>query len=345
MRYGRLVFSREFVSPTICNAGDVAQTFAIDEIYREMDIPSEEIVNIAIQDLSTYSGEKVLLPLNGYFRYSAEYPSFPTSEDIIPVFLGVYCTSRQYLRHKDYWKRFEPIGCRDEATMHAMHKAGIDAYLTGCMTILTPRRTEQTGHRILLVDALPKVEKYIPPDLLARAEHVTQIIPVDPQADRNETIAHCEEVSAELYRMYRDEAELVITSRLHVAAPCVAMGIPTIVVKDSFDERFGWLDKFIHLYSEDEFDRIDWNPQPVEMEEHRRMVMEMAVSMVYQAPDRVLIQAVHDTYMNRDRKRLKAPLMVRAYSWLAQYNPGLANFIRNKQLHRFTISAKSYRPN
>ncbi|MGN0972626.1 MAG: polysaccharide pyruvyl transferase family protein, partial [Aristaeellaceae bacterium] len=294
------------------------------------------------EELATYRGEKVLLPLDGFFRYSREYPSFPTSDDIIPVFLGIYAPSRAYLKHHDFWQTYGPIGCRDEATLLAMRREGFDAYLTGCMTVLFPRRDQtRKRHRVFLVDAYAPVEQYMPKDLLDSAEHVTHDIPVRPNASRAEVIQECEEKAHALYDMYRDEAALVITSRLHCAVPCIAMGIPTIVVKDSFDDRFGWLDRWIHLYSRDEFDRIDWNPAPIDMEDFKVTVRQMAESMIRRAPDRALLTRIHETYMQRDRKKISSPLMVRGYMWLAQYCPRLASFLREKVLFRFTIAAKA----
>lgn len=342
MKYGRILFSREFVSPTACNIGDIAQTFAIDIIYQKMGIPQEDIVNIPLEQLGTYKGEKVLLPIDGYFRYSRENPAFPTSDDIIPVFLGVYSTSGQYLKEKAFWKKFEPIGCRDEASFHAMKKRGYDAYLTGCMTMLYPRREKMPEvPKVFVVDAYPTIEKYIPESLRPYLEYVTHDLPVKPEDDPKQVALACEKIAGDYYRRYYHEATLVITSRLHCASPCIAMGIPTIVVKDGYDERFGWLDKLIHLYTEDEFDQIDWNPEPVELEAHKANLFAFASSMIRQDPDKEAVQEIHNFYMNRDRKKLSASIFTLGYMWLAQYAPGLASFIREKILFRFTIAGSN----
>ena len=342
MKYGRLVFSREFVSPTVCNAGDIVQTLAIDLIYEQMGIPKEDIIGIPMEELGSYSGEKVVLPLDGYFRYSREYPAFPTSSDIIPVFLGVYSTSKQYLKHKSFWQNNGPVGCRDEASFSAMNKMGIEAYLTGCMTVLFPKREEKKErNKVFLVDAYKTVEQFLPTDLLDCVERITHDLPVDSTKDNHTVAIECEETARNLYNRYRDEAKLVVTSRLHCAVPCIAMGIPTIVVKDSYDERFSWLEKLTYLYTEDEFDKIDWYPEPVDFEEHKKIVMDWAISMVKREPDKKKMKAIHDFYMNRERKRISASIMVKGYMWLAQYCPNFANFIRTKVLVRFTITANT----
>ena len=42
--------------------------------------------------------------------------------------------------------------------------------------------------------------------------------------------------------------------------------------------------------------------------------------------------------MERVGQKIHTPIQIRAYSWLAQYAPGLAGFIREKLLYRFTIA-------
>lgn len=342
MKYGRLVFTRMLVSPTLCNVGDIIQSTAIDLIYKDMGISPKEIVDIGVEELGAYHGEKVILPINGYFLYSAEYPAFPTSPDIIPVFLGLYNTSRQYLRHKEFWKKNGPIGCRDEATRQAMRKRGYDAYLLGCMTITLPRRTREPEHpKVFLVDAHSSIFQYIPDHLKQNLVWVTHDIPVDQTVGEKQQRADMQNKTYQIYKRYAEEAGLVITSRLHCAAPCIAMGIPVIVVKDSYDDRFGWLDKFVHLYTPDEFDQIDWKPRVLNLEDHKRRLIELAETMIRQHVDREELSQIDAFYMQRKRKPLKAPLLVRGYKWLAQYNPALASFIRTKILFRFTITASN----
>lgn len=342
MKYGRLVFTNMLVSPTLCNAGDVVQSMAVDGIYRSMQIPQEQIVDIGVEELGTYRGEKLLLPINGYFLYSAQCPVFPTSPDIIPVFLGVYNTSRQYLRHRDFWSGCGPIGCRDEATRRAMRKRGYPAYLLGCMTLTLPRREREPEHpKVFLADAHPGILPYLPENLRQNLVRVTHDLPVDSTADRADQRAEMQRKTRELYRRYREQAGLVITSRLHCAAPCIAMGIPVIVVKDSYDERFGWLDKLVHLYTPDEYDRIDWNPRPLDLEEHKARLIRAAQSLILQKPDLELLRQIDEFYMDRTRKPLRAPVLVRGYKWLAQYSPALASFLRTRMFYRFTIAASN----
>lgn len=342
MKYGRLTFTAAINSTDLCNLGDIVQVFAVDIIYHAMHIDKKDIVNISIDELGTYQGEKVLLPIAGYFNYRRKAPAFPTSEDIIPVFLSLYTTSRLYLNKHEFWKKQGPIGCRDEKTMQLMRKKGYDAWLFGCMTMLFPKRDfmPQTQH-VFIVDAEPGVFDYIPEELMKSAECITHEAKVDWKMSREQIAQEMENKTRKLLERYYKEATLIVTSRLHCAVPCIAMGIPTVVVRKGFDERFGWIDKFIHLYTPDEFDHINWNPMPIALEEHKKRLLDMAVSMVGREADCAAIKEVHDFYMQRERKKLHMPFIVRSYVWMTQYFPGLAGFIRNTILKPFTIVGKT----
>ncbi len=341
MKYGRLMFPAVISGTGFCNLGDIAQTLAVDLIYRVLHIDENDIVNIFVDELGTYRGEKVLLPIAGFFNYRKNAPAFPTSEDIIPVFLSLYTISGLYLNKKEFWKKQGLIGCRDERTMELMRKRGYDAWLLGCMTMLFPCRDHvPEKEHVFIVDAEPSVYNYIPERLMKSAEYVTHLVKVDSGMSREQTGRAMENKTRELLQRYYQEATLVITSRLHCAAPCIAMGIPTVVVRKGFDERYGWIDKFVHLYTEDEFAQIDWEPKPVELELHKKRLMDAAVSIVRREADRNIVKEIHEFYMQRDRKELRATFMVRVYVWLRQYAPGMAGYIR-KVLKVFTITGRS----
>lgn len=342
MKWGRITFATSLCYKNFCNIGDVMQTFAVDLIYKEMQIDSEQIIDIPADEISTYNGETVLLPMAGNFQYSRKHPVFPTSKNIIPIFLSVYCTARQYLKHADFWKKYGPIGCRDENTMIAMRQKGYDAYLLGCITTLFPKRSFQPDKpHVFLIDVQPKVVEYIPEKLMKSAEYITHDILIDRTLPKKQIMEQIQVKTKEIYARYYNEATLVVTSRLHAAAPCIAMGIPTIVVKNGFDERFGWLDKFVPLYTPDEYDRIDWNPQPIDLTEHKERLMRAVINLLNRTSDYRDLESTHSFYMDRTRKNLHTPVLTSCFIWLAQYFPALAEFIQKKILKAFSTTALS----
>ena len=226
--------------------------------------------------------------------------------------------------------------------MLAMRKNGCEAYLLGCITSLFPRRAfvPDTPHAFL-VDVHPKAVHYIPEDIMQSAEYATQDIPIDKNLPRQEIADIIQEKTKNIYARYYNEATLIITSRLHVAVPCMAMGIPVIVVKDGFDKRFGWLEKFLPLYTPDQYDAVNWNPEPVELEEHKERLLHNAVSLLNRNACKHNLEYLHHFLMDRTKKELHTSFLVSGYQWLAQYSPQLAAFIRYKVLKPFSISART----
>ncbi|MDY7008252.1 MAG: polysaccharide pyruvyl transferase family protein [Cyanobacteriota bacterium] len=89
-----------------------------------------------------------------------------------------------------------------------------------------------------------------------------------------------------LLNMYR-QADLVITSRLHCAAPSLAFGTPVVFLArrkhQDGDVRFEAVGRYIPLNMDaSSSEDINWHPQPVNIENHRRflrMISQKAVEM------------------------------------------------------------------
>ena len=171
MLYGRIVYP---ANPNIAsdaqyiNVGDIFQTLAWDMVYDRCGIPSDRIVNISRYDLRTYDGEDVLLPLNGWFGTGRGGELFPLSPHIHPLFIGYH-----NIHAKDAMclPKDAVIGCRDEKTLECVSPYVSDAFLSGCMTILFPRRefAPENG-KVFIVDVSAKTRKAIPPEILHGAQ-------------------------------------------------------------------------------------------------------------------------------------------------------------------------------
>ena len=71
--------------------------------------------------------------------------------------------------------------------------------------------------------------------------------------------------------LYRSQARLVITTRLHCALPCIAMGIPVVFFGDPDDHRLSILRDLkvpVHRHPSDgvRLDEVDWDPPPLDVE-------------------------------------------------------------------------------
>ncbi|MDD7402618.1 MAG: polysaccharide pyruvyl transferase family protein [Butyribacter sp.] len=277
------------------NLGDPIQTYAMKYIYRQMGIPEEELVEVSRYQAKNYDGEYVVLPFNCFNmvwnQSGRPYGTLPLSEKIIPVFTSFHLHSRVLSDEiTANLRQFEPVGCRDEETLKNMRKHGIRAYLSGCVTAVLPKRkTTPSARKVFFVDIPESVKPYIPEELLEAGEFVSHqpLFCHDGDGDvmtREEYELFYQNGVRQLER-YRDEATLVVTSRLHAATPCMAMGIPVVLVSNRFDQRFSFLDRYLPLYTPEQFNQIDWNPAPAEYEKEKQMVLNMFIRQIRKTYD------------------------------------------------------------
>lgn len=291
MKYGLLVYQGEHggtihrTTPSKFNVGDNIQMLAMERIYtQEMNIPIEEIVRIDFHNLSSFDGEYVILPVNLFF-FGCGYKNrnwFPASSKIVPVFIGVHFATDSFTDEQiEYLRYYAPIGCRDAFTLHTMQKYHIPAYLFGCITATLPKReTKPERNIIYFVDVPKEVYPYIPKHNVAdRVERYHEIEAYFSQ----ETFSLMEKYACDLLTEYKENASLIVTSRLHCASPCVAMGIPTILTVKQRSSRFAWIEKYLPIYTPDCYSDIDWAPSAPHYEMFKRRLINIVVSRLESA--------------------------------------------------------------
>ena len=125
----------------------------------------------------------------------------------------------------EYLKRYAPIGCRDLATVDFLRKHDVEAYFSGCMTMMIRNPSVAKTHdKIYLVDVERKNLNLFPQEIQQRGIMKTHA----PGNIKN----GFKQFSAafQLLEEYAS-AKLVITQRIHCALPCVGMGIPVIYIR------------------------------------------------------------------------------------------------------------------
>ena len=275
LKYGLLVFrktiSRDKVG--IHNIGDNIQAIAMRSFYvKYMGINQDDIVEVDYHSLSTYVGEDVILPINFYFLglKDAKETWFPTSQYIHPVFIGLHLQN-DYVTNEEiiYLNEKSPIGCRDEYTYINMKKRGISAYIGGCITATLPLR-EKTEHQkyTYLVDVDEKVKEYLPARLKNQIVKKTHEIVGPFEYDFYRQV---DAIAEKQLNEYKNKAALVITSRLHCASPCIAMGIPTILIVKEKTVTFSWIDNLIDIYTVDEISEIDFDKVVEEYKDYEKI--------------------------------------------------------------------------
>jgi hypothetical protein len=264
------------------NLGDEIQSIATEQHLPQVDVRLDRD-SLASAELP----EPHIVVFQGWFSEDPRN-AFPPCSQIIPVFVGFHITdlneSREVLLRGEnlrYLKAHEPIGCRDEGTRAILEAAGVEAYVSLCLTLTFPRRADRpAAPRPFIVDA---ESIRIPAGIRSGAESVTH--------GTNRTFGdEIKRASAQrLLDVYREQASLVVTTKLHCALPCIAMGIPVVFFGDHEDERFGvlreiglpiyplaprggvgrWMWRFRIFrgaWRRWSGRVVDWNPQPLDIE-------------------------------------------------------------------------------
>lgn len=259
--------------------GDAMQLLAVDNLYSYMKINKEDIIYIPYPQLPTYEGEYVILPLSfPLYGYLKDKNITQFSPKIIPVFLGISTLSSNFSHEEiKYLKTYEPIGCRDLPTMLGMRQNGILAYLGGCLTATFPCRRSgdnKTRDKVFFVDIPDSFKQFVPEKIWGNGEFISHTV------YRDECSTSLKEQAKMVYETYIKEAKFVVTTRLHAALPCLAAGIPVIWAKDFISFRFAGIDKLTHIYTKDEYEMINWEPEPVYYENQKKTMLELASKRV-----------------------------------------------------------------
>ena len=297
MKFANIIYYRGNGRMTI---GDDMQILAIENLYKEMGIDYNDVIRIPFHSLHNYDGEYVVLPISfPLYGYNHDITITQFSPKIIPVFLGLSMLT-DHLSEEDimYLRRYEPIGCRDIWTMNNLRKKNIQAYLYGCITATYPQRwTKEGKNRVFCVDVPEDFKRYIPENILKECEFISHSFYA------NELENGPESKAKELYEMYVNKGKLIITTRLHAALPCLAAGIPVILLKDNYSFRFAGIDKLIHIYTKDEYNNIDWEPQPALYEEIKKEMIQLAARRLKETYDKYKhIYSISEYFESREEK-------------------------------------------
>ncbi len=266
MKYGVLLFDNTE------NLGDDIQSYAQLRFLPRVDY---YLNREALDSFESVGGEQVSMIMNAWFLH-AKF-NWPPASCINPLFVSSHFSSfdRFGIGYKfidglggDYLRHYGPIGVRDESTKDALEEHGVPAYVTGCLTLTLQKRPDvRRTDKVVLCDIDD-----------ALADQVTQEYS-DTQIERvtHNLIPHVHNKLSvdDRFNMVEDRlalyqsAKLVITTRLHCALPCLALGTPVLfVVGESGYDRFGSFLKYLHhCPAQDLLDVLDkeaWIEHPLQ---------------------------------------------------------------------------------
>ena len=222
-----------------CNIGDEIQTAAVGQLV------GASSGYVDREELHAWSGETSAVVMQGWF--TKDPATLPPARAVLPVYLGFHLSDhvRHVLRNPEVATSLRasgPIGCRDLATATMLHDNDIDAFVSGCLTTTFPRREAQPENgEVFLVDTagVPLPEDLRGPDSIRVTHQGASWWSQDAKR----------RLALDALAAYRERARLVVTTRLHCALPCVAMGIPVVFVGDMGDPRLSPIEGLASIIS------------------------------------------------------------------------------------------------
>ena len=225
-----------------------------------------------------------LLLANGWFIHDRH--SFPPPEAVIPIYLSMHIDNLRWLRQPEvraHLRRHAPIGCRDRKTLLLLWGWGIPAYYSGCLTLTTNtlaiKALPGSGER-LLVDG---IDHPLPPAVVDALERllggaltrISHDVP-NPEGEFDDYSNRAVQVVSGLLARYRS-ASLVVTNKIHCALPCLALGVPVLLIHPhSRERRLDPVRELIRIWSYSEILAAENLPMPIvrqELLERRRRLL------------------------------------------------------------------------
>ncbi|MFO7825474.1 MAG: polysaccharide pyruvyl transferase family protein [Cyclobacterium sp.] len=256
------------------NLGDQVQSIAAERFLPEINMRLNRDTLA-----SAHCNPNHLLIMNGWYSHQPEH-CLPISNSILPVFWGFHISDwndswRHFLSEENlaFFKKHEPIGCRDSYTAEKLKAAGIEAFYSRCLTLTLPERKKKPEDGAIMIVDVP----FLLPDFIEKnGLRMTHTINPDTTARKKRLQAK------KLLYLYKRYATLVVTSRLHCALPCIAMGIPVIFFGNPLDYRVSIIGELgLNIYEipkhssgadsykkalDGLFSTVDWRPEPLDFQ-------------------------------------------------------------------------------
>ena len=225
-RFGLLAY------PGIANLGDPIQSLAARQFLPRVDalIPRERIS-------APLEGGPLRTILNGWFMHKPSH--WPPHPAIAPLLISMHFVPAgvSHLRRwatspidrmlsgpgADYLRRWGPVGARDPGTLEQLEARGIPAWHSGCLTLTLSRPNVAPSGDIVASDLSPAALAHL------RRTAPGEIVVVTHLGGEALDQA-AQEAAAEALLARYAAAAAVVTTRIHAALPCLALGTPVLLL-------------------------------------------------------------------------------------------------------------------
>lgn len=260
MKYGVLMHK------ITMNLGDDIQAYASAQFLPQIDYIVDR------ENLDTFQSEgnePVGVIMSAWWMWQKW--NWPPAECIIPKMTSMHINQYTIYRKAspiqnewlqgiggDYFRAYGPIGCRDEESLNYFRERDVEAYFSGCITLTLPKqkKTPDEGTYVCLVDLNPQLEAAARKWLEGTGLEVRVLTHHCDYRKSNASMEERFKVVEDTLTQYQN-AKMVITRRLHVTLPCLAMETPVLAIVDMNDTgnttRWAPYYKWVHSISENDF--------------------------------------------------------------------------------------------
>jgi hypothetical protein len=232
------------------NLGDEIQAIAVERLLPRVDHWLER------DDLGSFAAaEPVAAVVSGWFGFTPE--NWPPAPDIVPLLTSFHMSAtvgegpsglsaREVMLREPwvgYLRRCGPVGARDLETLHLLEAAGIESYFSGCLSLTLRPGGLPRGEAVVLNEVPAEVLAYVRARTTRPIVETGHIDKATPFGKPRLAKAHA------LLEIY-ERAHCVVTTRLHCALPCLALGTPVVLLDVAPDRgRFSGLQDYLRHHT------------------------------------------------------------------------------------------------
>lgn len=233
------------------NIGDEIQSVACSRFLPQIDeLVYREMINSFVSE----DCKKTKLIMNAWWMWKSK--NFLPSKCIEPLLISMFIRPeirKEILTEnvRKYLLNNGPVGCRDMSTYEWLQNENIPSYFSGCLTLTLQRNYEiPRENYILCVDVKPELVEAIKKRTTRPVYDISRML--SPYYTSEQRL----DVAKVMLRLYQD-AHLVVSSRLHVILPSLAMETPVLrIISDEQEmgdfDRYKGYETFFNSYTNEE---------------------------------------------------------------------------------------------
>lgn len=256
------------------NVGDYIQSFAAKNLIEKYFGKNSISKYIHRDNLANYKGELINIILNGWYSHNKKGFN-DISDNINPLLISIHISNSKILTNNaiQWFKKFDSIGCRDKETLHLLKNLGVkNAYFSSCLTTTFDSSDFEKWNKNKILVCLDNIfsiygllgKKYnskkletnkmlieinkIISNYTDSKTHLTEENTLFvTQRQRYSTNHNNRFLEAKKRLNQINGSKLVITSRIHIALPSLALGTPVIFInKNHNDSRYNGIQQLFN---------------------------------------------------------------------------------------------------